>query len=81
MTIYKTLYNADNTAAEYQKRGKDWFKRKKGSEEPWKKVESKYYANLNAQYKKSGFLYNYTTASKIIAGTLLAFIVFKLVKK
>lgn len=78
ISIYKTLYNKENKNAEYQKRGKTWYKRKKGSKEQWYKVEDKYFDSLNAQ--QSGFLYNYNTASKIVAGTLLAFIVYKVVK-
>ena len=78
ISIYKTLYNKDNKNAEYQKRGKTWYKRKKGSKEKWYKVEEKYFDSLNSQ--QSGFLYNYNTASKIVAGTLLAFIVYKVVK-
>lgn len=78
ISIYKTLYNKDNKNAEYQKRGKTWYKRKKGSKEKWYKVEEKYFDSLNAQH--SGFLYNYSTGSKIVAGTLLAFIVYKVVK-
>lgn len=79
MTIYKTLYSSDNKAAEYQKRGKTWYKRKKGSDDSWTKVEEKYFNNLNKQ--QSGFLYNYTTASKIVAGGLLAFIVYKIARR
>jgi hypothetical protein len=78
ISIYKTLYNKENKNAEYQKRGKTWYKRKKGSKEKWYKVEEKYFDSLNSQ--QSGFLYNYNTASKIVAGTLLAFIVYKVVK-
>jgi hypothetical protein len=78
ISIYKTLYNKNNKDAEYQKRGKTWYKRKKGSKEKWYKVEEKYFDSLNSQ--QSGFLYNYNTASKIVAGTLLAFIVYKVVK-
>ena len=78
ISIYKTLYNKNNKDAEYQKRGKTWYKRKKGSKEKWYKVEDKYFDSLNSQ--QSGFLYNYNTASKIVAGTLLAFIVYKVVK-
>jgi hypothetical protein len=78
ISIYKTLYNKENKNAEYQKRGKTWYKRKKGSNEKWYKVEQKYFDGLNSQ--QSGFLYNYSTAPKIVAGTLLAFIVYKVVK-
>jgi hypothetical protein len=80
MTIYQTLYISDNPAAEYQKRGKTWFKRKKGSDEPWKKVESKYYANLNSKYKGS-FLYNYTMTTKVVAATLIGIVIYKIVKR
>jgi len=79
--LFKTIYNSDNPAAEYQKRGATWYKRKKGSDEKWYKVDKKYFANLNAKNEKSGFLYNYTTASKIAAVTLIAFVIYKAVKK
>ena len=79
ITIYKTLYNKNNKNAEYQKRGKIWYKRKKGSKEKWYKVEEKYFDSLNQQY--SGFLYNINMASKITVGVLLAFIVYKSVQK
>lgn len=79
ISIYKTLYNKDNQNAEYQKRGKTWYKRKKGSDEKWYKVEEKYFDGLNKQH--SGFLFNYNTTSKITAGVLLAFVVYKIVKK
>jgi hypothetical protein len=79
ISIYKTLYNKDNKNAEYQKRGKTWYKRKKGSDEKWYKVEEKYFDSLNKQH--SGFLHNYSTFAKISAGTILAFIVYKIVRK
>jgi len=71
MTIYQTLYNSDNKNAEYQKRGKTWYKRKKGSDEKWYKVDSQYFSNLNAKYKDAPFLYNYTTTAKVGAAALL----------
>lgn len=77
--IYKTLYSTDNKAAEYQRRGKTWYKRKKDSDDKWVKVEEKYYDNLNKQ--NSGFLFNYTIGAKIIAASLLAFVVYKVIKK
>ena len=78
ITIYKTLYNKNNKEAEYQKRGKIWYKRKKGSKEKWYKVDEKYFDSLNQQY--SGFLYNYNMASKITVGAFLAYIIYKSVQ-
>jgi hypothetical protein len=81
MTIYQTLYNSDNKNAEYQKRGKTWYKRKKGSDEKWYKVDSQYFANLNSKYKDAPFLYNYTTTAKVGAAALLVLGVYFTYKK
>jgi len=78
-SIYKTLYNSENANAEYQKRGKTWYKRKKGSKEKWYKVEERYFDSLNKQH--SGFLFNYNMASKIAAVAVLGFVVYKVAQK
>jgi hypothetical protein len=79
ISIYKTLYNKENKNAEYQKRGKTWYKRKKGSKEKWYKVEEKYFDSLNKQH--SGFLFNYNIASKIAVVAVLGFVVYKVAQK
>jgi hypothetical protein len=51
MSIYKTYdNNPANVNSEYQKRGKIWYKRKKGSTDSWTKVETKYFDYLNTTF-------------------------------
>ena len=52
MDIYVTYYNnPKNATAEYQKRKGTWYKRKKDSNDPWTKVETKYNKYLNDTFK------------------------------
>jgi hypothetical protein len=51
MGIYVTYdSNPKNPNAEYQKRGKIWYKRNKGSKDAWVKVESTYNKYLDETF-------------------------------
>ena len=69
MGIYQTLYYPDNTAAEYNKRGKIWYKRAKGSDDQFLPVDSSKNKYLDAYFKKFPMFYQYTTMTKV-AGVL-----------
>ena len=77
--LYTTLYFPGNKNAEYQKRGKSWFKRKKGSSENWYQVNLDSWKYLDDHFKDAPFLFQYSKAAKIggslvlIAGIFYAF--------
>ena len=62
--MYKTLYLKDNPDFEYQKRGKNWFKRKKGSKTDFYAVNENGQTVLNKMYAKNLFFF-YSTNFKI----------------
>lgn len=78
--IYQTLYYSGNKDAEYQRRGKKWFKRRKGSEDNWVPVAKENQKYLDAYFKDYGLLYNINANTKFIGVlgiALLGYFVFK----
>lgn len=69
--LYTTLYFPGNKNAEYQKRGKSWFKRKKGSSENWYQVNPDSRKYLNDHFKDAPFLYQYSTPAKVGGAVIL----------
>jgi hypothetical protein len=64
--LYKTLYYKDNPDAEYQYRGiGKWYKRKKGSDQKWYKVDSDQIKYLQSYFKNNGHFFNYSATAKI----------------
>ena len=64
--LYKTLYFKDNPDAEYQYRGiGKWYKRKKGSDQKWYKVDSDQIKYLQNYFKDNGRFFNYSTVAKV----------------
>jgi hypothetical protein len=62
--MYKTLYLKENPDFEYQKRGKNWFKRKKGSNADFYAVNENGQIVLNKLYAKNLFFF-YSTNFKV----------------
>lgn len=69
--LFRTLYYPNNKESEYQKRGKIWYKRKKGSKDDWYKVSQDSYEQLNNYFKEAPFLYQYSTPAKVGGAVLL----------
>ena len=55
--FYKKLSYPDNPNAEYQRRKGVWYKRKKGSNEQWYRVQDDQVKWLNSYYEKKGKMY------------------------
>lgn len=83
MGIYQTLYFPDNSGAEYNKRGKRWFKRAKGSDSKFYPVELSKQQYLDDYFKKFPRFYQYTTLAKVggvMAIGVLGIVVLKMLK-
>ena len=65
MGIYQTLYFPANPNAEYNRRGGKWFKRLKGSQEPFLPVAPENQKYVEQYFKDFPMLYQYTTMAKI----------------
>lgn len=71
--LYQTLYFKDNPDAEYQYRGLGkWYKRKKGSNQKWYKVDASQIDNLKRAFAGNGRFFNYSTAAKVGGIVVLA---------
>ena len=72
--IWQTLYYTPNPEFEYQKRGSNWVKRKRGSNEKFYPVVPSSVEVLNKFFgEKGGIAYQYSTFTKtavVVAGLL-----------
>jgi hypothetical protein len=83
MGIYQTLYLPANPNAEYNRRGGRWYKRLKGSQEPFAPVEANNQKYVEAYFKDYPMFYPYTTMTKIggvLAIGILAYAIIKIRK-
>lgn len=78
--IYQTLYYSGNKDAEYQKRGKKWFKRLKGSEDNWMPVAKENQKYLDAYFKDYGFLFNINANTKFVGAVGIVLLTYFIVK-
>jgi hypothetical protein len=69
--LFRTLYYPKNKESEYQKRGKSWYKRKKGSKDEWYQVHPDSVQLLNDHFKDAPFLYQYSTPAKVGGAVIL----------
>jgi len=74
--IYKTVYYPKNPKAEYQKQGKHWVKRAKGSKSAFYDVEADNALLLDKHFANKGALYFYTDAFKVSVGIAIAGIIY-----
>jgi|694.fasta_scaffold00976_44 hypothetical protein len=80
--LYQTLYYPDNPTFEYQKRGKIWLKRKKGSQEKWYPVPPNSNSVLDGYFSsKKRFGYQYSALAKTGAIVLVLVGSYFIVKK
>ena len=79
--IYKTIYFAGNPKAEYQKRGKDWYKRARGSKNDFYIVDPDGSKTLDKAYASKGSLYFYSDTFKVGVGLVLGGIAYFLYKR
>lgn len=79
--IYKTVYYPANPKAEYQKQGKMWVKRAKGSKGEFYAVEVDNGKILDKEFAQRGSLYFYNDTLKIGLGLAVVGIVYLLYRK
>ena len=79
--IYKIFNFPDNPGYEYQFKNGNWYKRKNNSKEKFYVVDKNGQKTLNEYFKKKGFLFNYSTTLKVVAGLSLLFIGYKVYKQ
>lgn len=71
--IYKTLYYKGNPNAEYQYRKGVWYKRRRGSNNPWIPLDSSGQKLLQDEYGKRPMIFFYDTTTILLGGAILAY--------
>jgi hypothetical protein len=80
MGIYQTLYLPANANAEYNRRGGKWFKRIKGSQNPFLPVAPENQKFVEQYFNDFPMFYQYTTMAKIGGALAIGGLVYAIIK-